>query len=243
MGKVQIKEFCQQYSQNVTKEITLTLNTLETDILKLQELAHLPGNQKSDVESLIKNKNRVIHALHTESRALLTDPKDICKRAVTFYESLYKNEPGPDYRDDSDFFDDLPQASEEVNAKISGALTMGELHKALQGMELGKAPVIDGLPVNFYKSFWSELGEDLLMVLNDSLAGGLMPLSCRRAVLTLLPKKGDLMDIKYWGLVSLLCSDYKLLSEVLATRLAEVMDQVLTIHTVSLVGQSLIMFP
>lgn len=54
-GKVQIKQFCQQYSQNVTRELTLTFNTLETDILKLQELTHLPGN-RSDVESLIKNK-------------------------------------------------------------------------------------------------------------------------------------------------------------------------------------------
>ncbi|XP_053083736.1 uncharacterized protein LOC128317158 [Pangasianodon hypophthalmus] len=104
---------------------------------------------------------------------------------------------------------------------------MGELWKALQGMELGKAPGMDGLPVDVYKSFWSELGEDLLEVLNDSLAGGLLPLSCRRAVLTLLPKKGDLTDIKCWRPVSLLCSDYKLLSKVLANRLAEVMDKVI----------------
>ncbi len=60
-----------------------------------------------------------------------------------------------------------------------------------------------------------------LEVLNDSSAGGLLPLSCRRAVLTLLPKKGDMTDIKCWRPVSLLCSDYKLLSKVLANRLAE----------------------
>ncbi|KAI7804376.1 pol-like protein [Triplophysa rosa] len=117
--------------------------------------------------------------------------------------------------------------SEEVNGKISRPLTLGELHRALQGMDLGKAPGIDGLPVDFYKSFWSVIGEDLLEVLNDSLAGGLMPLSCRRAVLTLLPKRGDLTNIKCWRPVSLLCGDYKLFSKVLANRLAEVMDQVI----------------
>lgn len=42
-------------------------------------------------------QNRVIHALCSESGALLTDPKDIHKRAVTFCESLYKIELGPDY--------------------------------------------------------------------------------------------------------------------------------------------------
>lgn len=65
-------------------------------------------------------------------------------------------------------------------------------------------------------------GGDLLTVLSDSL-----PLSCRRAVLTLLPKKGDLQFIKNWRPVSLLCTDYKLLSKVLATRLSRVMEQVI----------------
>ncbi len=118
------------------------------------------------------------------------------------------------------FFDELPQVPEEANAKISGALSEAELYKALQGMESGKAPGIDGLPVEWYKTFWAELKEDLLEVLNESLAEGRLPLSCRRAVLTLLPKKGDLTDIKCWRPVSLLCSDYKLLSKALTNRLA-----------------------
>ncbi len=64
-------------------------------------------------------------------------------------------------------------------------------------------------------------------MLNESLAEGRLPLSCRRAVLTLLPKKGDLTDIKNWRPVSLLCTDYKLLSKTLANRLTEVMEQVI----------------
>lgn len=64
-------------------------------------------------------------------------------------------------------------------------------------------------------------------MLNEGLAEGQLPLSCRRAVLTLLPKKGDLTDIKNWRPVSLLCSDYKLLSKTLALRLSEVIEQVI----------------
>lgn len=44
-GKAQMKQFCIQYTQNVTREITLNISTLETDILKLQELADLTGAQ------------------------------------------------------------------------------------------------------------------------------------------------------------------------------------------------------
>ncbi|KAL7853086.1 hypothetical protein SRHO_G00188710 [Serrasalmus rhombeus] len=52
------------------------------------------------------------------------------------------------------------------------------------------------------------------------------PLSCRRAVLTLLPKKGDLTVLKNWRPVALLCTDCKLLPKVLASRLGKVMEQV-----------------
>ncbi len=128
---------------------------------------------------------------------------------------------------DNVFFENLSRVSEEGNLELSKALSLEELHKALRGMESGKAPGTDGLPVDFYKSFWSVLGEDLLAVLNESLAEGRLPLSYRRAVLTLLPKKGDLTDIKNWRPVSLLCTDYKLLSKTLANRLTEVMEQVI----------------
>lgn len=113
---------------------------------------------------------------------------------------------------DSVFMEGLPQVSEESLAELDSDLTLEELEKALQGMECGKAPGMDGVPVDFYKSFCSEVGKDLPAVLNDSLAGGLLPVRCRRAVLMLLPKKGDLTDVKCWRPVSLLCSDYKLLS-------------------------------
>ena len=52
-------------------------------------------------------------------------------------------------------------------------------------------------------------------------------MSCRRAVITLLPKKGDLQQLKNWRPVSLLCTDYKLLSKALATRLGKVMAEVI----------------
>ncbi len=56
-------------------------------------------------------------------------------------------------------------------------------------MENGKALGIDGIPVEFYKAFWPVIGEDLLAVLSDSLVRGLLPMSCRRVVLTPFAKK------------------------------------------------------
>ncbi len=267
-GKAQIKQFTQQYTHNVTKELTRSLEHLEKEILESQKLAQSTGEirhmeacskKKAQLADLLgyrvqgalvrsrfqsidqmdvpskyffsmEKKNgqkRFIYALHSEDGTLLSDATDIRRRAVIFYQNLYRSELDSGRCVESVFFDNLPKVSEEASVDLSGVLTLGELFKALQSMESGRAPGVDGLPVDFYKAFWLELEEDLLEVLRASLTEGRLPLSCRRAVITLLPKKGDLTDIKNWRPVSLLCSDYKLLSKVLATRLAGVLDQVI----------------
>ncbi len=113
--------------------------------------------------------------------ALLSDYTDIHRRSVIFYENLYRSELDPGRCVESVFFDNLPKVSEEANVNLSGGLTVGELFKALQSMESGRAPGVDSLPVDFYKAFWLELGEDLLEVLRASLTEGRLPLSCQGA--------------------------------------------------------------
>ncbi|KAL7869608.1 hypothetical protein AOLI_G00135960 [Acnodon oligacanthus] len=102
---------------------------------------------------------------------------------------------------------------------LDDELSLEELYKALQSMET--APGIDGLSVELYKAFWSILVQDVFQVLRVSVQKGKPPLSCRRAVLTLLPKKGDLTVLKNWCPVALLCIDCKLLSKEFASRLGE----------------------
>lgn len=86
-------------------------------------------------------------------------------------------------------------------------------HVALMSLANGKAPGLDGIPVE-------------VEVFQVSFRSGLVPQSCRRAVITLLLKKGDLQDPKNWRPVLLLSGDYKVLSNALALRLREVMPEV-----------------
>ncbi|XP_053533103.1 transposon TX1 uncharacterized 149 kDa protein isoform X1 [Ictalurus punctatus] len=171
-------------------------------------------------------QKRFIHAVRTESGDLLSDPAEIRKQTVSFYSKLYSSEQSGAQTVEESFLKDLPKLSEHVASDLDMELTLAELHEALQGMENGRAPGIDGLPVEFYKAFWTVIGQDVLEVLLGSVKGGELPLSCRRAVLTLLPKKGDLTHLKNWRPVSLLCTDYKLLSKALASRLTKVMEQI-----------------
>ena len=75
----------------------------------------------------------------------------------------------------------------------------------------------------------------------ESFNNSLLPQSCRIAVLTLLPNKADLQEIKNWRPVSLLCTDYKLLSKVLANKLRKVMDKVIhRTQTYCMPGRSIV---
>ncbi|KAK3519486.1 hypothetical protein QTP70_031702 [Hemibagrus guttatus] len=128
---------------------------------------------------------------------------------------------------EEDFVRNLPKITEESARELDRELTLEELEVALNSMQNGHSPGIDGLLVEFFKAFWSVIGQDLLEVLRASINEGRLPLSSHRAVLTLLPKKGDQTDIRNWCPVSLLCTDCKVLSRALATRLGKVMEQVI----------------
>lgn len=164
-------------------------------------------------------QSRYIHSLRSENGQELTVLSEIRQRAVKFYKDLYGSEYKHDEEMSSSLYQGLPKLQKKSKEALEKPLCAQELWKALQTMESGKAPGIDGLPIEFYKAFWEVLGEDFLDVLNESIAEGLLPVSCRRAVITLLPKKGDLQEIKNWRPVSLLCSDLKFFSKTLANRL------------------------
>ncbi|CAM2103394.1 unnamed protein product [Caretta caretta] len=74
-------------------------------------------------------------------------------------------------------------------------LTLAEFSEALRRMPTNKSPGMDRLTVEFYHVFWDVLGPDLVTVWAESLQSGVLPLSFRRAMLALLPKKGDLHDL------------------------------------------------
>ncbi len=57
------------------------------------------------------------------------------------------------------------------------------------GMENGKSPGIDGLPIEFYKTFWPVLREDLLVVFDEALLMGFFPLVVEGQLSLYCPKK------------------------------------------------------
>ncbi|CAM2118323.1 unnamed protein product [Caretta caretta] len=165
-----------------------------------------------------------ITCLLAEDGTPLTEPAEMCGRARAFYASLFS----PDPTDPSAcrvLWEELPTVSTSDRDRLELPLTLAEFSEALHHMPTNKSPGMDGLTVEFYRMFWDILGPDLVTVWAESLQSGV--LSCRRTVLTLLPKKGDLRDLRNWRPVSLLSTDYKIVAKAISLRLGSVLADVI----------------
>ncbi|CAM4605598.1 unnamed protein product, partial [Lepidochelys olivacea] len=166
-----------------------------------------------------------VTCLLAEDGTPLTGPEEMCGRARDFYTSLFSPDPtDPDACEV--LWEELPTVSVGDRDRLELPLTLAEFSEALRRMPTNKSPGMDGLTVEFYRAFWDILGPDLVTVWAESLQSGVLPLSCRRAVLALLPKRGDLRDLRNWRPVSLLSTDYKIVAKAISLRLGSVMADV-----------------
>lgn len=181
-----------------------------------------PSSYFFNLEKKSVQQKQMYH-LRRPDGVITSDPLEIRKLAVNFYTDLYDVETC-DLECMSDLLSDLPKLTNEQKESLDGQITFQEITEAMRQLSNGRSPGIDGLPAEFYQTFWNVLGSDLYEVLLESVRNKVLPVSCRRAVLSLLPKKGDLCLLKNWRPVSLLCMDYKIISKCLANRLKHVLE-------------------
>lgn len=164
--------------------------------------------------------------LRRQDGSVTSNPAEMRKLARDFYKQLFSAE-SCDAASVEDLLEELPQLEHQQKEALDTLISFKELTEAVHQLHTGRSPGIDGLSVDFYQQFWDIIGPDFYEVLLDCIKNKTLPTSCRRAVLSLLPKKGDLGFLKNWRPVSLLCSDYKIFSKCLSNRLKNVLDQLI----------------
>lgn len=178
-----------------------------------------------NLEKKTRSQNLMLH-LKRPDGDVTTEPSEMRKMAMEFYEDVFS---AADCSQSAveEMHRGLPTLNAVQAEQLDSDITLEEITIAVQQLSLGRSPGIDGLSSEFYKCFWELLKKDLHDVFKDSFNSGTLPTSCTRAVLSLLPKKGDLGLLKNWRPVSLLCTDYKILSKCLSNRLKHFMDSII----------------
>ena len=79
-------------------------------------------------------------------------------------------------------------------------------------MKSNKSPGGNDLPIEFYRTFWSDIGSLLVDVYHESFENKIVPLSMRKSVITLIYKNDDKCNIKKYRPIRLTNIDYRILT-------------------------------
>jgi len=131
-----------------------------------------------------------------------------------------------DNKESSIFFDssNLPSISYESRITCEGRITAEEGKNVLKTFPTGKTPGNDGIPIEFYNTFWPLISNTLINSFNDAFMKKEMSPSQRQAVVTLIERQDkDRTYLDNWRPISLTKVDAKIASKVLATRIVKVL--------------------
>ena len=153
---------------------------------------------------------------------LLTDLQDIRARWKEHFNNLLNQERSA-HPDACQLLKRKPTRNE-----LCREITMEELKKALKTTSSGKAPGLDGIPLDILKNGGDKLCEALLDLFNRCLLSGTMPQDFRNAlIVTIYKRKGDRAECGNHQGISLLAIAGKVLAKIVLNRLKLISKEIL----------------
>ncbi len=182
-----------------------------------------------------------LRSVKTATGTILSSPASVEAEITDYVSALFQGrhaaspngpvDSGHTFQPDEAFFpaflDGLPSLSVEDREALERPLTLGELQEAVEGAAPHKSPGLDGLSYELYKATFQEVGPPLLDAFNAMLDEGILTASLRQGVVRLLPKVAGVPMASQLRPITLLGTDYKLLTKILVARLIPVLPSVL----------------
>ncbi len=170
-----------------------------------------------------RQQQQLIPALQHPSRnQRVTDMDSLCDAARVFYQQLYTPEQPSDVAATERLIQHLPQLSHEQHQRCDRPISLAEITAALEASPRNKTPGSDGLPCEFYSTFWRDIGPFLLEVFSAAIEAGQLPDSMYDGIICLLYKKGPTDLLGNYRPLTMINTDAKLLAKLLARRLDSV---------------------
>jgi hypothetical protein len=216
-----------EYQQiKICKTQILSIQRRRLERLKITgKSRQVAENERTTLYNLIPEQKR--RATQTISKIKMADgtvtavKEDIMKTFVSHYERLF-HATDADKNKQYKLLEEIEtwtQLSPEEETELAKSLDKHEVLEAVRASPKGRSPGIDGIPYEFYKEYWDIVGEDMVGVLNEILQRGELSETQKQGIIILIPKALHPSSTKDFRPITLLTTDYKILTKVLANRL------------------------
>ena len=114
--------------------------------------------------------------------------------------------------------------AEDLDKEISEK----EIINTIDSSNENKSPGLDGITFEFYQTFSALLCKDLTIIANEIYKGNTEYSNTqKKAIIKLMYKKGEREIIQNWRPISLLCTDYKIITKTIANRLTPTLHHII----------------
>ena len=191
-------------------------NTLRTeDIEELHDTIR-------DIENSTQKK-KLITKIYDTTGNITTDQDRIRNSFHEYYATLYKKDE-TDRSIRNKYTAYAKKITDIQKEHTDKEITVVDLENTIKQMNNGKSPGPDGLTVEFYKFFFPQLKNGLIKLIHDIYQTGNLAPSQRLSYITLIPKKdSDHKQMKNYRPISLLNTDYKLITKTLANKIKTIL--------------------
>ena len=167
-------------------------------------------DENDEITNIYDNEDSVMKELHRHHQELYTD-KEIDENAQQY------------------FLDAIDKRlTQEEKDYLDSPVTFEELLEAILTTKTNKTPGPSGLPIEFWDAFKLSLGPNLVKVFNHIRTSKTQPISQKIGYIKLIHKKGIKELLSNWRAITLLETDHKLMTKIMATRLRKVLPSIIS---------------
>jgi hypothetical protein len=173
-----------------------------------------------------KHRKKKIFQLEQQEGTIVGE--DNLKVYITeFYKKLFGAPAPTNISLVQDDFQDITKISPLENEILTAPFTEKEVFEAVSQMELNKAPGPDGFPAEFYQKIWEVIKKDLMALFSQFSNGDLPLYKLNFGVITLLPKKENVVQIQQYRPICLLNVCFKFFTKVGTNRISGIAPRVI----------------
>ncbi|KAF5821202.1 putative RNA-directed DNA polymerase [Helianthus annuus] len=187
----------------------------------------LHGDENSSYFHRVVNSRRArnkVNGMYLDG-VWVNRPEDIMKAVFEFFKNKYSDSVKARPKMRGDGFNRL---SESESGKLIAPFTAEEIRKAVWECGSDKSPGPDGYTFAFLKHYWGYLEGHFREIMREFYVHGSIRKSCNSSFVALIPKVVDPLTLSDFRPISLTGVISKVISKVLANRLKEVLDNLIS---------------